>query len=153
MGIARFVFGMAVRPVVEGAAVHIGGGVATAAVGPVMDFLAERFTDQSQRLNRALARANDRAWKALEVALAGEGCGPACLKELRAARKNGFLAPGVMSPPGLTEEARRFARFGDAAGMQKAEFDALARMGEEMAKAGYPNLGRLLQPRQGPPLL
>src|SRR4051794_23108504 len=35
-------------------------------------FLVERFTDQSQRLPAALTRANDRAWKAMEIAIAGE---------------------------------------------------------------------------------
>src|SRR5260370_40823775 len=34
--------------------------------------LANRFSDQSQRLTRALERANRRAWDALHIALAGE---------------------------------------------------------------------------------
>src|SRR5262249_2208165 len=34
--------------------------------------LVDRFMDQSQRLTRALTRANVRAWRSLEIALAGE---------------------------------------------------------------------------------
>jgi hypothetical protein len=35
-------------------------------------FLAERFTDHSQRLEAALQRATANAWRPLELALAGE---------------------------------------------------------------------------------
>ena len=41
-------------------------------VGAAADFLIERFTDHSQRLNRALQEANDLAWRSLEIALDGE---------------------------------------------------------------------------------
>lgn len=39
----------------------------------VVDFVENRFTDHSQTLPKALARANDRAWQALSIALAGDG--------------------------------------------------------------------------------
>jgi len=38
----------------------------------VLGALADRFSDQSQRLTRALERANRRAWDALHISLAGE---------------------------------------------------------------------------------
>jgi len=38
-----------------------------------LKFITERFTDHSQALPHALQRANERAWKTLEIALAGEG--------------------------------------------------------------------------------
>ena len=38
----------------------------------VLRALTDRFSDQSQRLTRALQRANRRAWESLEIALAGE---------------------------------------------------------------------------------
>ena len=38
----------------------------------VTRLLAGHFADHSQRLARALRTANERAWKALEIALAGE---------------------------------------------------------------------------------
>jgi serine/threonine protein kinase len=63
---------LAVRQVLEGACRAVGLAVGEHACDGVVKFLAERFTDQSQRLPRALHKANDSAWKALEVALAGE---------------------------------------------------------------------------------
>ncbi|MFO0877452.1 MAG: protein kinase [Gemmataceae bacterium] len=45
-------------------------------IGPaseeVLGFVEQRFTDPSQALPRALARANERAWQALAIALAGD---------------------------------------------------------------------------------
>jgi hypothetical protein len=41
------------------------------AVGAVAAVLVRHFVDQSQRLTQALARANDRTWRAVELALAG----------------------------------------------------------------------------------
>src|SRR5947209_4752948 len=38
----------------------------------LMQLLDERFGDGSQRLLTAIRKANERAWKALEIALAGE---------------------------------------------------------------------------------
>src|SRR5205809_620039 len=42
-------------------------------VESVIGSVADRFRDHSQALPRALGRANDKAWQALAVALAGEG--------------------------------------------------------------------------------
>lgn len=42
-------------------------------VGKVVECVEQHFIDHSQTLPRALARANDRAWQALGVALAGDG--------------------------------------------------------------------------------
>jgi hypothetical protein len=188
MAPARHLFGMALKPVAEGACIHLGGEAAGGVAGKVAGFLAERFADQSKKINYILAEANNRAWRAVEVALAGEsfwgklakaedralreqirgfinalppdqipgdadGFRIKCLNELRAAKKQGFLAPGVMSPNDLSQEAARFARFDDPAKLQQAEFEALGRMGDEMAKAGYPNLGKMLAPRNGVSLL
>jgi tRNA A-37 threonylcarbamoyl transferase component Bud32 len=63
---------LAVKQVLEGASHAVGVGAGEHAFDGVVRFLADRFTDQSQRLPRALHRANESAWKALEVALAGE---------------------------------------------------------------------------------
>jgi tRNA A-37 threonylcarbamoyl transferase component Bud32 len=63
---------LAVRQVLEGACKAAGLVAGEHAFDGVVKFLSERFTDQSQRLPQALHKANDSAWKALEVALAGE---------------------------------------------------------------------------------
>ena len=38
-----------------------------------VNFIAQRLTDHSQKLPKALVLANDRAWQALAMALAGDG--------------------------------------------------------------------------------
>src|SRR2546423_14891456 len=63
---------LALKHVVDGACKAF-GFVAGASLGEaVAGFLGQRFADHSQRLTDALNRANDNAWKALEIALAGE---------------------------------------------------------------------------------
>ena len=60
---------VALRQLVSGACNAIGSNLGGEAAERVIDFLAERFTDHSQRLTKALLGANERAWKAFEVAL------------------------------------------------------------------------------------
>src|SRR5207253_364406 len=63
---------LALKHVVDGACKAF-GFVAGASLGEaVAGFLGQRFADHSQRLTDALSKANDNAWKALEIALAGE---------------------------------------------------------------------------------
>src|ERR1051325_3772509 len=50
----------------------VAGDEATEAAGTVVKVVEKRFTDHSQKLPKALARANDRAWQALSIALAGD---------------------------------------------------------------------------------
>ncbi len=71
MGILFNLSALALRQVVGGACEAI-GVPAGAAIEPLVNFLGERFSDQSQRLTDALKGANDRAWKSLEIALAGD---------------------------------------------------------------------------------
>src|SRR6202011_5959743 len=63
MGIVQHLSALALGPAVK-TACDAAGGLAAA--------LAARFKDNSQRLGQALARANERAWQTLEVALAGD---------------------------------------------------------------------------------
>jgi TPR repeat protein len=67
------------------------------AAAQVLAWVESRFTDPAQKLPRALARANDRAWQALAVALAGDGWFDSI--------KVFFLASG--DEKGLREEVRR----------------------------------------------
>jgi serine/threonine protein kinase len=66
---------LALRQVVDGACAALGVKDSGEAV---VGFLTERFTDHSQRLTRALQAANDNAWKALEIALAGDSLWEKC---------------------------------------------------------------------------
>jgi serine/threonine protein kinase len=72
MAILHSLSTLALKEVLDGACTAIGLRAGEAAVDGVVNFLAERFSDQSQRLPVALHRANENAWKALEIALAGE---------------------------------------------------------------------------------
>jgi serine/threonine protein kinase len=79
MGILITLSGVALRQVIDGAC----GFVGVSDVGePVVKFLTERFTDHSQRLTKALQNANERAWKAIEVALGGESLLERCKRTL-----------------------------------------------------------------------
>jgi hypothetical protein len=69
MSIAQNLSLLALRAVFDGACKSVGlDGGAAAAVA----LLTDRFTDHSQRLSAALHKANAGAWRALEVALAGD---------------------------------------------------------------------------------
>lgn len=69
---------LALRKVVDGACTAASVSGAGEAAVAVAAFLNERFTDHSQRLTRALQNANERAWKALELALAGDSLWERC---------------------------------------------------------------------------
>ncbi len=86
MGIFLSLSGIALREVVGGALQKVGlsGGDA------VIDVLTERFTDHSQRLTKALQSANERSWKALEVALAGDSLWERCKTALASAEDRAF---------------------------------------------------------------
>src|SRR4051812_35421600 len=66
-------------------------------VDKVVESVEQRFTDHAQTLPRALARANDRAWQALAIALAGNGF----LDQLKV-----FFASG--DDQGVREQVGRF---------------------------------------------
>lgn len=60
MSLVNKLIGFGLRQVIGDVIDHVG------------DFVEMRFTDHSQTLPKALARANDRAWQALGIALAGD---------------------------------------------------------------------------------
>jgi WD40 repeat protein/serine/threonine protein kinase len=97
---------LALREVVDGACAAVGLQHSGEAV---VGFLTERFTDQSQRLTAALQSANGRAWKAMEVALAGESLWDCCKVALsrgedRAFREQvrAFLDSSPLTPASVT---------------------------------------------------
>jgi tetratricopeptide (TPR) repeat protein len=72
MGILFNLSALALRQLVGGASEALGLIDGARAVDSVANFLGQRFLDQSQRLTAALQEANDRAWKAVEIALGGD---------------------------------------------------------------------------------
>jgi tetratricopeptide (TPR) repeat protein len=87
MGIMQNLAVVALRQLINGAAQAVGingGGDA------VVNFLADRFTDHSQRLMTALQKANERAWEAFEIALGGESLWDRCKAALARAEDQAF---------------------------------------------------------------
>src|SRR5579871_1263624 len=72
MAIIQQLSALAVRQLLGGICQSAGVEVGPAAVETVVGLLANRFRDHSQLLSQALQRANERAWRALEIALAGD---------------------------------------------------------------------------------
>lgn len=86
MDIALTLYSMATRGLVRGATEALGVRV----MDTVIAFLTERFIDQSQRLTLALQRSNDRAWRALEIALAGDSWWERTKVAVATAQERGF---------------------------------------------------------------
>src|SRR5207249_3923677 len=84
MSLWRQLAAQALGPLVGGALHALGGETLSSAADKVTAFLSNHFTDNSQALTRALQQANEQAWRALEIVLAG----PSLL-----ARCRGVLAP------------------------------------------------------------
>src|SRR5438552_403776 len=78
MRISADLCALALRGLVGGACKALGCEAGAAAAENVVGFLMRHFSDHSQRLLEALRHANDRAWRALEVALAGDGLWDRC---------------------------------------------------------------------------
>src|SRR5262249_48594230 len=72
MGIVLNLSALALKHVVDRACKAMDLAVAAAGVDRVVGLLTNRFAGQSQRPSLALQKANDSAWKPLEIALAGE---------------------------------------------------------------------------------
>ncbi len=72
MPITQTLCALTLKQAVGGACEAIGLAAGTGAVDGVVGFLSRRFLDHSQALMDALQQANEKAWRTLEVALAGD---------------------------------------------------------------------------------
>ncbi len=113
MAIAEALSSLALGPLVEGACEAVGGRLGQGLVSGAAAVVLDRFRDHSQRLVRALAQAHARAWKALEIALAGDTFWERCQVRLARAEDQAFRA-----------RVRAFldATAGDQLPAEKAEF-------------------------------
>ena len=82
MGIPWKLSVLALRGVAVGACQTLGFEAGEKIVEGVGDFLTQRFADHSQQLTEALQKANERAWKVLEIALAGDSIWERCKNAL-----------------------------------------------------------------------
>jgi serine/threonine protein kinase len=90
MSIMLHLSSLALKGAAQAAGDVLGIGAAGAVADGVVGFLNQRFVDHSQRLNKALARASDRAWRAVEVALAGNSWWDRCKRTLSTAQERAF---------------------------------------------------------------
>src|SRR5438067_38992 len=90
MHISANLCALALKGLVGGACRAVGVETGEGAVEGVVGFLMRRFLDHSQHLLRALRESNDRAWRALEVALAGEGLWDRCKLVLASGDEKAF---------------------------------------------------------------
>src|SRR4051794_155730 len=62
---------LALEQIIDGACRAVGVVAPAGTVQAVTRFLDRHFSDSAQQLDKALRVANDRAWRSLELALAG----------------------------------------------------------------------------------
>lgn len=118
-----------------------------------------------QRIKGTLARREDQAFRDQVSAflnatpLAGlSSHGPEfrqlCLRELRAAHKQGLLL-GSLRPAALAAEAGQFARFADPQSLLQAEWQAVESIAAVLREGGFTTLAHLvsLRPEQDLPML
>jgi hypothetical protein len=190
MSISSSLSALALRQVLGGICRAAGLEAGAAAVEAVTETIVRRFTDHSQRLAVALQKASDSAWRALEVSLAGDswwqrvqrafaraedrafreqvaaflkatplaglsGHGEEfreqCLRELRQARSRSLLDDPA-PPEELAASAGRFAAFTDPHAFLEAEWQAVASLADSLRAAGLPSLAHLIGLRTGPDL-
>lgn len=97
MSLVGKLIGFGFRQVIGAVAGDDAGELAANVGGPVVQFVEQHFMDNSKTLPKALAKANDRAWQALGIALAGDGF----LDKIKV-----FLASG--DDKGIREQVRLF---------------------------------------------
>jgi uracil-DNA glycosylase family 4 len=90
MRICTNLYALALRQLIGGACRAAGVQPGAAAVDGVVNFLTRHFSDHSQRLTEALALTNERAWRALEVALAGDSLWDRCKLALARGEEKAF---------------------------------------------------------------
>src|SRR5262245_20540120 len=81
---------LALRQLLGGAFEAIGMTPSEGAVNGVIRFFERHFVDQSHRLTKALQYSNERAWKALAVALAGDSFWARCKLAVASADDKAF---------------------------------------------------------------
>lgn len=90
MRISENLCALALKQLVGGACKMAGVTFGEGAVVGAVDVLTRHFLDHSRRLLEALRDANDRAWRAVEVALAGDGLWDRCKLVLATSDEKAF---------------------------------------------------------------
>jgi len=132
---------LTLRQVIGGACQAVGVSPGDVAVAGVAGFLTRHFIDQSQRLSVALQLSNARAWKALEVALAGDSFWDRCKLLFTSGDQKAFreqVQPLLGACPLAQAKGREAFRREALAELRAAERDGLLTQGkldpEELAR-------------------
>ena len=72
MAILQQLSTLTLRQLIDGAVKAAGFKIVEEGTDGVVTLLSRHFVDHSQRLTAALHTANDRAWRAMEISLAGD---------------------------------------------------------------------------------
>ena len=104
MGIVQHLTTLVAGPLVKGVCEAAGLSMTDAPADSVAGALAARFKDHSHRLGEALRTANERAWQALEVALAGDSWWQRV--KGRSAAKRTTPSPGRSAPSSTPRRCR-----------------------------------------------
>jgi hypothetical protein len=90
MAIIQHLSTLALRQLVDGAIKAVGFKIVEEGADVLVNFLTGHFVDHSHRLTVALHTANERAWKALEISLAGDSWWERCKLKLAAKEYQAF---------------------------------------------------------------
>ncbi len=90
MRIAANLCTLALQQLIGGACRAAGVDPGANAVEGVITLLTRHFTDHSQRLTRALEETNQQAWRALEIALAGDSLWDRCKLAMASSEEKAF---------------------------------------------------------------
>jgi serine/threonine protein kinase len=157
MRLFRELSGLALGPLVATACEAVGVGGAEHAARGAASLLLRHFSDNSQRLGRALDHACAHAWKALEIALAGDSFWERCRARLASGDNRAFRdqlrafldAVPEGSLPLPSDTFRRYClaelRAARKAGLLTAEADDAELAEGAAAFAGFQDPERLLQ--------
>jgi serine/threonine protein kinase len=165
---------LALRPLLAAVTRAVGQTVGDPAADAAADYLLARLSDPSRKLLDALARANERAWRALEVALAGEslwtwldrGEEKALRQQVRlfldavplGTEGTGFSAralaqlrsarkTGLLAsgrPEDIAKQAVAFVRFADPVRLLEVEWTTVEGMAGVLQRVGHAELATLL---------
>ncbi len=90
MAILQSLCSLALGQLVEGACQAAGLGAGVPYIHSVVKFLNQHLTDHSQRLDKALRTSSDRAWKVLEISLAGTSWWERCQGMMASGEEKAF---------------------------------------------------------------
>jgi len=143
MGVFTRLSMFALAPLVSGACRAVGLSAAGDGMSVVARFLSDRLSDHSLRVSDALKGAADRAWRALELALAGEPVvAVADRADDRAFREQVrlFLIHAGSNGRCGAERLGDLTRFGDPTALLAAQWTLADELASDLKAGGFPTL-------------